>query len=99
MARSKGWPVGEILAKDASLPKITAFLTAIWVIVQSFITFNWWSPIAILILGWIFAFLLTMTLKKNIQFICIVGIFPALFFTILYISEDKPFGMLHKLFS
>ena len=99
MARSKGWPVGEILSKDASLPKIAAFITALWVIGKSFMIFHWWSPIAILILGWLMAFLITMAFKKNAQFVCILGIFPALLFTILYISEEKPFGMFHKIFS
>ena len=99
MARSNGWPVGEILAKYASFPKITAFITALWVIGQSFMVFNWWSPIVIIILGWVLALIITMSLKKNVQFVCIIGIFPALVFTILYISEEKPFGMLHNIFS
>ena len=99
MARPKGWPVGEILSKDASMPKIAAFITALWALVQSFLVFSWWSPLVILILGWFLAFFLTMSLKKNVQFVCIVGIFPALILTILYISEEKPFGMLHKIFS
>ena len=99
MAHTKGWPVGEILSKDASLPKIAAFITALWVLVKSFMTFYWWSPIVILIAGWLLAFVLTMMFRKNVQFVCVLGIFPALVFTILYISEQKPFGMLHKLFS
>lgn len=99
MARAKGWPVGEILSKDASLPKIVAFITALWVLGKSFMVFHWWSPIVILVMGWGLAFALTMTLKKNVQFVCTLGIFPALVFTILYVSEGKPFGMLHKLFS
>lgn len=99
MARTKGWSVGEILAKDASLPKIAAFVTAPWILVKSFMVFSWWSPIVILIVGWLLAFILVMMLRKNVQFVCIIGIFPALFFTILYISEEKPLGMLHKLFS
>ena len=99
MARSKGWPVREILAKDASLPKIAAFTTVLLIFAKSFMAFQWWSPIAILIPGWILAFILTMLLKKNIQFVCILGIFPALVLTILYISESKPFGILHNIFS
>ncbi|KAF3977718.1 MAG: hypothetical protein HFP77_05415 [Methylococcales symbiont of Iophon sp. n. MRB-2018] len=99
MARAKGWSVGEILSKDASLPKIAAFITALWVLGKSFMTFYWWSPILILVAGWILGFVLTMMLRKNVQFIGILGIFPALVLTILYISEQKPFGMLHKLFS
>jgi len=99
MARAKGWPVGEILSKDASLPKITAFITALWILGKSFMVFQWWSPIAILFIGWILAFALTMMFKKNVQFVGVLGVFPALVFTTLYISETKPFGMLHKLFS
>jgi hypothetical protein len=99
MARAKGWPVGEVLAKDASLPKIGAFITTLWIIGKSFMVFSWWSPIVIVIVGWILAFALVMMLRKNVQFVGIIGVFPSLIFTILYISEEKPFGMLHKLFS
>ena len=99
MALAKGWPVGEILAKDASLPKIAAFITALWILGKSFMIFNWWSPIVILIAGWILAFVLTMIIRKNVQFVGVLGIFPSLAFTILYISDQKPFGILHKLFN
>jgi hypothetical protein len=99
MARTKGWPVGEILYKDASLPKITAFITALWILGKSFMAFQWWSPVVIFIFGWILAFTLTMMFKKNVQLVGILGVYPALIFSILYISESKPFGMLHKLFS
>jgi hypothetical protein len=98
MARQNGWPVGEILSKDASVPKIAAFITALWVIGKSFMVFQWWSPLAIVVLGWLLAFILTMVLKKNVQFLGVLGIFPALVFTILYLSESKPFGMLHAIF-
>lgn len=99
MARSKGWPVGEILSKDASVPKIVAFVTVLWVLGKSFATFHWWSPIIILIAGWFLAFALTMALRKNVQFLCVLGIFPAFLFTVIYVSENKPFGLFHKLFS
>ncbi len=99
IARERGWAVGEICSQDASLPKIIAFVTIIWILGKSFMVFNWWSPIVIFITGWLLAFIMTMALKKNIQFISILGIFPSLFFAILYISEEKPFGMLHQLFS
>ena len=97
MARSKGWPIGLVLSKDASLPKIVAFITALWVIGKSFMIFHWWSPIVILILGWLLAYLITISLKTYAQFICIIGIFPAFIFTILYMSEAKPFGFLHRI--
>lgn len=96
MARAKGWPVGVLLSKDASLPKITAFITAIWILIKSFLILHWWSPIVILIAGWFLGFFLTMLIRKMVQPICIIGIFPAFLFTILYISEDKPLGWLHK---
>lgn len=99
MAKSKGWPSSEILSKNASLPKIAAFITALWICVKSFFVFHWWSPIVILILGWVFAFIMTILFKKNTQFICILGIFPAMLFTILYISESEPFGIIHKIFN
>lgn len=99
MARANGWPVGATLSKDASLPKITALITALWILGKSFMVFQWWSPIAILIIGWILAFALTMMFKKNVQFMGVLGVFPAFVFTVLYASESKPFGMLHTLFS
>jgi hypothetical protein len=37
IAQSKGWPVGMLLHKDASFPKIVAFVTTLWVLVKSFI--------------------------------------------------------------
>ncbi len=49
--------------------------------------------------AYILSFIITMSLKKNTQFVCLIGIFPALLFTILYISEDKPLGMLYSIFS
>ena len=99
IAQAKGWPVGMLLHKEASLPKIAAFITVLWILVKSFIIFHWWSPFVILISGWILALVLTYTIKKNVQFVCILGVFPSLIFTILYISEAKPFGLLHKIFS
>lgn len=99
IARAKGWPVGEVLSNDASLPKIIALITAIWILAKSFLVLEWWSPFAILALGWFIAFILTMALRKHVQFLGILGVFPALFFTIIYISESKPFGMLYSMFS
>jgi hypothetical protein len=96
MAQAKGWPVGEILHKHASLPKIAAFITALWILGKSFVIFAWWSPIVILMVGWMSAFLLVMALRQNVQVLAVAGIFPALVLTILYVSEDKPFGMLHR---
>lgn len=99
MARSKGWPVGDLLSRPDSLPKITALVTALWVIGKSFFLWSWWSPALILIIAWIAAFILTMSLKKYAQVVAIVGIFPALLFAILYVSEDRPLGMLHRIFT
>jgi Na+(H+)/acetate symporter ActP len=97
-ARRNGWPVGEVLAKDASTVKIVALIAGLLALGKSFFVLEWWSPFAILAAGWILAFALTMLLKKTTQILCIVGIFPAAIATILYISESKPFGMLHRLF-
>jgi hypothetical protein len=99
MARQNGWPVGEILSKDGAMPKIAAFITALWVVGKSFMVFQWWSPIVIVAIGWLVAFILTVALKEGVQFVGVLGIFPALAFTILYLSESKPFGMLHAIFS
>ena len=99
MARQNGWPVGEILSKDTSVSKIAAFVTALWVVVKAFMVFQWWSPLVILVIGWLVGFILTMALKQNVQFLGLLGIFPAFLFTILYLSESKPFGMLHTIFS
>lgn len=98
-ARSEGWSVGTILAKDASLPKIASYMTVLLILVKSFIIFSWWSPLVILIISFFLAFYFVMILKENVQILCIYGIFPALVFSILYISEKRPFGMLHILFS
>jgi len=98
MARAKGWPVGKILSKDASLPKIVAFITQLWTLGKSFMVFEWWSPFVVLIIGWHLAFLLTMSLRKNVQFLGLLGIFPAFVLTILYVSESKPLGMLQDIF-
>ena len=75
IAQSKGWPVGKLLDKDASLLKIVAFMTILWIVVKSFIIFHWWSPLIILFSGWILALFLTFILKKSTQFVCILGIF------------------------
>jgi len=99
MARSKGWPVGGVLEKDYSIPKIAAFVTALWALGKAFFVFQWWSPLLVLGLGWLIGFILTMALKRHAQVLCILGVFPAFFFTVVYISEEKPFGFLHRLFS
>lgn len=99
MARASGWPVGEILSKETSLPKIAAFITLLWVIGKSFMVFQWWSPLIIIVIGWIVAFVLTRVLRENVQFIGIIGIFPMLLMTVLYTSETKPLGMLSNLLS
>jgi CHASE2 domain-containing sensor protein len=99
MARQNGWPVGEILSKDASVPKIAAFITALWIVGKSFVVYQWWSPLIIVFIGWFVAFVLTMVLRQNVQFVGVLGIFPALAFTILYLSESKPLGMLQSIVS
>jgi hypothetical protein len=98
MARAKGWPVGEILSNDESVPKIAAMISVLLTLGKSFMMFHWWSPLVILLCGWLLALILTMTLKKNVQFIGVIGIFPALAITAMYLSESKPFGMLHYIF-
>ena len=99
MARSNGWPVGAILASDASIPKLAALVTVVWASVKSFMMFQWWSPFFVLVAGWIFAFFLTMTFKKNVQIVCVIGVFPSFVATVLYVSESRPFGFLHNIFS
>ena len=99
MARSNGWPVGAILAKDTATPKIAGFVTALWALVKTFVVFHWWSPIVVLVSGWLLALAITMAMKKNTQILCILGVFPAFIFTSLYVSESKPLGFLHRLLS
>lgn len=98
MARTKGWAIGEILLKDASYPKIASLITVAWVLIKSFIAFNWWSPILILITGWLLALFFTMILKKNVQILGLLSIFPMFILTVLYVSESRPCGFLHNLF-
>lgn len=96
-ARARGWPVGELLSRDASVPRIFAFVTIVWALVKSFLLFHWWSPLLIVVVGWSLAFTLTMILKKHAQTLCILGLVPGLICTILYVSERRPFGLLHRL--
>lgn len=98
MARALGWPTGEILANNGSIPEMLAFLVVIWIVVKSFILFHWWRPILISIAAWLLALILVMTLKAYVQHLCIIGIVPAFVFVILYVSEKKPIGMASKIF-
>ncbi len=74
-------------------------VTALWALGKSFVVFEWWTPILVFVLGSVLAFVVTFTLKQWTQLLCTLGIFPALFFTVIYVSEEKPLGFLHRLFS
>ncbi len=97
-ARAKRWPVGTILAADASIPKIVAFIAIAWALAKAFFVFQWWSPLMILPLGWLLAVALTLTLKRNTQALAILGAFPAYLLIVLYESEQRPLGFLNAFF-
>ena len=96
-ARARGWPVGEVFAKDASFVKLFAVIAGIWAVGKSFFVLHWWSPLVVLVLGWLLAFIITLVFKSWTQFLVFL-VFPLFVLTILYLSESKPFGMLHGLF-
>ena len=98
MARARGWPVGETLDEDVSIPKIFAFVAAPWVLVKAFIVFYWWSRVLVIVLGWALAFLVTMLLKKHTHVLCVLGIIPAFVFAVLYHSEQNPFASISLIF-
>jgi len=98
MAEQAGWPIGEILHRGGSIPNIIAFLTIPWIIVKSFILYHWWSPLVIVAIGWLLALVLTMTLKKNVQFLCVFGIWIAFLLTVSYFPGAKPSAILHHIF-
>ncbi|MEI6300951.1 MAG: hypothetical protein WCR74_05865 [Betaproteobacteria bacterium] len=97
MAKSYGWPVGTILAEGASIPKVMAFVGGILSVVRSFVVYEWWTPVVVIVIGQVVAFILLMTFKGKAQAICVVGTVLGFFFTSLYQSESRPFGFFHAL--
>ena len=96
MAIPHRWPTGEILLSGTSLPQILALTTILWALGKSFFVFFWWSPIVVLALGWVLAFVITMGLKHHVQWLGVIGIYPAQLLTLLYISDSKPLGVFHN---
>ena len=96
MAISYRWPIGEILLSDASFLKGLSLITILWALGKSFFVFFWWSPIVVLALGWVLAFVITMGLKHQVQWLGVIGIYPAFIMTVLYISDSKPLGVFHN---
>lgn len=96
VAQTHGWSVGETLARDASLPKIMAFTTQIAAFGHAFIAFYWWSPLLVLICGYCIAAVTTILLRERAQIVAVVGIWPAAAATLLYHSEQYPFGIISE---
>lgn len=99
MAQRYEWPIGAILARPLSLPKIVALVSGVYAFGKSFVVFEWWSPLVVLVIGQSLAFVLTMALKKNAQAVSIIGVFLGFILTALYASESRPLGFLQTLFS
>ena len=76
-----GWTVGEILSKDDSIVKIVSFINGIWILIKTFLMFNWWTPIIIFLVGWALGFILIIIFKQKVQWIGIIGICPAFILT------------------
>lgn len=96
-ALKSGWPIGTILNNDTSLPKLMSIVALLWALVKSVLVYNWYSFLIVGILGFFIAFTLTSLFKKNVQFLGVIGIFPMWFLTIIYNSEEAPFGFFHNL--
>lgn len=90
MAKSMKWPVGDILGRDTGLAKITAFITVAWCVLKAFTMLPWWSPATILLAGWFLAFILTMTFRRYVQYIGVIGVFPAFLTAIIYGAGSGP---------
>jgi hypothetical protein len=88
------WPIGALLASDASVPKLCAFVAVLWALVKAFIVFSWWSPLAVLAIGWLIALALVFTLRTHVQWLLVPGVFVTFILSILYVSEERPFGFL-----
>lgn len=97
-AEARGWPVGNWLYRDGSTPKILAAVAFLWALIKSFLVLQWWAPIVVFLAGAVGGFILTVLLKKHAQWVFVLGIFPAFALVILYVSEERPLGWLHRLF-
>jgi hypothetical protein len=98
VARARMWPIGEWLSSSASLPRIGAIITILWVVVKSYVVFSWWSPLIISTVGFSLAFALTFAMREKIQCVIVPGIFISFILAALYVSERLPFGFVSRLF-
>lgn len=95
----RGWPVGMIFIRDDGYrPKMVAAAVTLIVLVKSFLTLDWWSPLVIVVAGYLLAGALTAKAKSWTQLICLVGLGPAGVLSLLYKSERQPFGFLQQFF-
>ena len=98
-ARAREWPVGMWFEREASWVKTVALVALIWSVGKSFFAYEWWSPLAVLFVGFIAGVFILNTLKWWTQTACVVGVPATFLLTALYIDESKPFGVLHALAS
>lgn len=78
MAHQNQWPIGSVFAKKLPLPATVAFVTLVWSLLKAFSILSWWSPLAVLVVGWLLACCITMALKSKVQYVCVFGCLPAL---------------------
>lgn len=87
-AQVRGWQVGERLA-GSSLIKAVALLMLFVVLVIAFNIYSWWTPLVVLLFGFIFCFLSLQILKERMQNIAIWGVIIGSVLSLTYVLLVK----------
>lgn len=65
----------KLYSGDTSLSKMFSFLCIIWAIVMAFMTFTWYSPIIVILFGYVLALVFYAIFRGISQFIFVAGIY------------------------
>ncbi len=84
-ARAKGWPVAERLSGGRSLLKIVSLLALFIALGVSFYAYRWWSPLIVLVCGFIYGFLSLVLLKQRVQALAALGVVAGLVLCFAYV--------------
>ena len=73
-AKGKGWWVSKLFISDTSPIKLFAYLALPGAAVSSGFLSVWWSPVFVIVVGLILAFILTNIFRSFIQDIATLGV-------------------------
>lgn len=83
-AIKRGLPVGEVLSNESGLIRTLGSLSLVAAIVGCFFYFSWYVAIALIIGSFIASYIIFILLKKNSQYVCILGLFAGIIMTLVH---------------